>query len=116
MMLLTVIQTDTLSLFLCGIAGMALGLLYFGGLWMTIQRLPHTRSPIPFMLGSMIIRTAITVGGFYYVMNQHWERAVACLIGFVLMRVIFSSRLHPKRLPSPEDLGSAVSAHEREEP
>jgi F1F0 ATPase subunit 2 len=116
MILLTGFQTDTLPLFLCGIAGMALGLLYFGGLWLTIQRLPHTRYPIPLMLGSMIVRTAFTIGGFYYVMSQHWERAIACLIGFILMRMIFSSRLHPKHLPSPESPGSSVSAHERGEP
>lgn len=113
MMIAAEIQTDTFSLILSGIAGMAIGLLYFGGLWLTIRQLPQSRHPVLLMMSSLIVRTAITVGAFYYVMNQHWERAIACLIGFIAIRMILASRLHPGRLPLSPAFNDAPRPQER---
>jgi len=37
--------------------GLGLGLIYFGGLWLTIKNMNQSRSPIVLTLGSFVLRT-----------------------------------------------------------
>lgn len=74
-------------------AGLGLGLFYFGGLWLTVQRLSTSRRPAPLLLASFVGRTAAVVVGFYLVMGGHWERMLACLAGFVMVRLFLVSRM-----------------------
>jgi F1F0 ATPase subunit 2 len=78
------------------VAGVGLGLFYFGGLWWTTQRLPVSHSPGLLVLVSFAGRTAITLCAFYFVMGGQWQRLVACLAGFILARVVLTRRLGPK--------------------
>lgn len=73
-------------------AGMLLGFSYFGGLWFTIRRLPTTSSPIILVMGSFLIRTGVSLLGFYLVMDHHWERLLVCLVGFVVIRSLLVQR------------------------
>jgi F1F0 ATPase subunit 2 len=82
-----------ISLFLMLITGMALGLFYFGGLWLTVQHLPQTRRPGLLSLTSLIIRLGLTLAAFYLVMAGRWERLLACLAGFLLIRLVLVRRL-----------------------
>lgn len=86
---------DVIPLVLAFAAGLGLGLVYFGGLWLTIRRLPTSRWPVVLTLGSLLGRTAVTLVGFYLVMAGHWERSVACLVGFALMRFVVVASLGP---------------------
>jgi F1F0 ATPase subunit 2 len=88
-------MTQILSLLLAMVAGLALGLWYFGGLWLTVQRLPSARHPGVLSLISLIIRLGLTLAGFYLVMAGKWERLLACLAGFLLMRTLLVRRLGP---------------------
>lgn len=81
------------SLILAGAAGMAFGLLYFGGLWLTVRWLPRTRFPAMLTLSSLLGRMAVTLAGFYVVMAGRSERLLACVAGFVLMRFVVVSWL-----------------------
>lgn len=81
-------MNDAIPLLLAGIAGMGLGLIFFGGLWLTVRQLPTTRMPILLFLGSLLVRMAVTLVGFYLVMDGRWERLLACLAGFVMMRFV----------------------------
>jgi F1F0 ATPase subunit 2 len=74
------------------IAGMLLGLSYFGGLWFTIRRLPATGSPMFLILSSFLVRTGVSLLGFYLVMDHHWERLLVCMVGFVVIRSILVQR------------------------
>ena len=74
-------------------AGLALGLLYFGGLWHTVRKLPEMHKPFSAMLWSFAIRTSIVMIGFYFVMGGHWERLVAALLGFILVREVLVRRI-----------------------
>ena len=74
-------------------AGMGLGLFYFGGLWLTVRRLPTRGYSVPLFLVSFVVRTAVVVVGFYFVMGDRWERALVCLVGFILVRQLLVSRL-----------------------
>jgi F1F0 ATPase subunit 2 len=74
------------------IAGAALGLFYFGGLWLTIRRLPESRRPAALALASFVGRTALTVAGFYLLMDGQWPRLALGLAGFLGARTVLVSR------------------------
>jgi F1F0 ATPase subunit 2 len=44
--------------------GILLGLLYFGGLWLTVRRLPRTRHPIQLSIVSLVLRLGLCLAGF----------------------------------------------------
>lgn len=81
-------------------AGLGLGLFYFGGLWLTVQRLPRSRHPGLLTLGSLIVRLGVTLPGFYLVMAGRWERLLVCLAGFLVVRLVLVRRLGPVSTPS----------------
>ena len=93
-------MTPLLPLVLAFAAGLGLGLFYFGGLWLTVRRLPASRYPVPLFLLSFTVRTAVVVVGFYFVMGGRWERALACLVGIVVVRFVLTSRLQPGPAPA----------------
>ncbi|NIO10485.1 MAG: ATP synthase subunit I [Deltaproteobacteria bacterium] len=73
-------------LFVVFMAGIGIGVFYFGGLWVTVRRLPTTRHPALWTLGSFMGRTGMSLLGFYAAMGGRWERLLACLFGFLLAR------------------------------
>ena len=73
-------------------AGVALGAIFFGGLWWTIRRGVSSQVPGLLFAGSLLLRTSVTVGGFYFVSHGDWRKLVACLLGFITAR-IFVTRL-----------------------
>lgn len=81
-------MSDYFSLLLALAAGMALGLFFFGGLWLTVRQLPTSPSPALLLLASFVGRTALTLVAFYFVMGGRWERLLACLAGFLLARTV----------------------------
>jgi F1F0 ATPase subunit 2 len=86
-----------INLLLAAFAGLALGLLYFGGLWLTVRRITWTAKPALLMLGSFVVRLLVTLCGFYLVMDDSWERLLACLAGFLVVRVVLTRALAPGR-------------------
>lgn len=89
-------MSDVLRLGLALLAGAGLGLFYFGGLWLTLRRLATSGRPELLILGSFLARTAITVIGFYFVIDGQWDRLAASLAGFLLMRIFLVQRLKPQ--------------------
>lgn len=69
-------------------AGLALGAMFFGGLWWTVLRGVTSPRPALWFVGSMLLRTGIALGGFYLVGGGRWERWLLCLLGFLLARLI----------------------------
>lgn len=84
-------MTNTLMLALAGLAGGALGAVFFGGLWWTVRRGLASTQPALWFVGSLVLRTSVVVGGFYVVGGSEWERLLLCLIGFVAARVLVTS-------------------------
>ncbi len=79
------------------LVGLGLGLLYFGGLWLTIKNMNQARSPIVLTLGSFILRTGAVFLVLIYVARQgDWENILILLAGFIVSR-IFLSRMIGKR-------------------
>lgn len=76
------------ALLLALVAGALLGALFFGGLWWTVRRSLVSAHPMLWVLGSMLLRMVFTLGGFYLVAGDAWQRLLACLVGFVLARFV----------------------------
>lgn len=85
-------MNDLGELVLAGLTGILLGVFYFGGLWLTVRRLPRSASPELLLLGSFVTRTAIVLVGFYLVMAGRWERLLVCAVGFILVRFLLVAR------------------------
>ncbi len=75
------------------IGGIGIGLFYFGGLWWTVQRLPEFQRPAVWILGSFLVRTVVSLGGFYLIMGGQWQRLLAALVGFMAARLVLVKRL-----------------------
>ncbi len=69
-------------------AGLVLGAVFFGGLWWTITRGLASRQPALWFFGSLAVRMSVTLAGFLLVGRESWERWLACLLGFLLARII----------------------------
>ncbi len=81
-------MNDTVMLTLTGVAGILLGLIFFGGLWWTVRKGLASDSPAWWFLGSFIVRIGVVLAGFLLIAAGHWERMVACLLGFLVARLI----------------------------
>lgn len=68
--------------------GFILGLLFFGGLWFTVRRLPAAHHPVLLTLGSFWIRVSFVAAGFVFVTRGRWQNAVLCLAGFIVGRIV----------------------------
>ncbi|MBN2700184.1 MAG: ATP synthase subunit I, partial [Methylothermaceae bacterium] len=82
------------------LAGAALGILFYGGLWITVRRLPQIHRPALWMTTSFILRMAGVVGGFYLLMAGDWRRLAALLLGFVPVRLGLLKCLDTHSLPT----------------
>ncbi|WP_169981388.1 N-ATPase subunit AtpR [Tautonia rosea] len=95
------LDTETLvPLILAFTAGCCLGVLTFGGLWMTVRRLPTSRRPGLLLLGSFFARLGVCLTVFFVVMGGQWERLVACLIGLLVVRTVIIRRWGSNRVPA----------------
>jgi F1F0 ATPase subunit 2 len=62
-------MNETLSLILSMVAGVGLGVVFYGGLWWTVRRGLISPRPALWFIGSLLLRTGFTLGGFYIVLN-----------------------------------------------
>ncbi len=79
-------MNDILSWILAWVAGGVLGVVFFGGLWWTVRRSMASARSALWLLGSLLLRMALVLPAFYLVAEGGWERALACLLGFVMAR------------------------------
>jgi F1F0 ATPase subunit 2 len=77
------------------LAGILFGVIYFGGLWLTIQKMGQMDRPILLLTGSFIVRLALVLVGFYLVSNGRIELLGVSLVAFFVTRFIFISRIRP---------------------
>lgn len=84
-------------LILMFMAGLALGALYFISLWETVRRLERTGGGARLLAISFVVRLAIILIVFFFLMNGHWERLAAAMIGFVVIRKILTYHLGPQK-------------------
>jgi F1F0 ATPase subunit 2 len=76
-------------------AGVALGAIFFGGLWWTVRKGVSSRQPAYWFFVSMLLRMSITLAGFYFVGRGNWRRLLLCLLGFVMARLVVTWLTRP---------------------
>ena len=76
--------------------GAVLSGIYFGALWLTLRRVTHSRRPAMLLMLSLLVRLTLLLTGFYLILEGgHWDRLLAALIGFILVRILLTRRLGP---------------------
>jgi F1F0 ATPase subunit 2 len=90
-------MSESLTLGLAGVAGAALGAIFFGGLWWTVRKSVFSPRPALWFLGSMLLRMSIALAGFYVIGRGHWDRLLVCLLGFVMARLVVIWLTRPSR-------------------
>jgi F1F0 ATPase subunit 2 len=83
--------------------GLLLGAVFFGGLWWTVRAVISSRRAPIWLVGGLALRTGIVLAGFYLVGHGDWQRLVACLVGFLVARVLITTmtRLAPQATHAP---------------
>jgi F1F0 ATPase subunit 2 len=92
-------MTDTLTLAWAVGTGVVLGAFFFGGLWWTVRKGSVCRRPALLFLSSFLLRTSIALAGLYFVAGGHGGRLLACLLGFVIARLIVTKLTGPPVVP-----------------
>lgn len=69
-------------------AGMVLGVVYFGGLWATIQRLASARRPAVLALASFVLRTVVVVAGLTVLYGGDVRRLAIAGLGLLVVRTV----------------------------
>jgi F1F0 ATPase subunit 2 len=77
--------------------GVALGVFYFGTLWLVVRRLPRAASPALWLGVTSALRLAVVLALVYalrpVLLAARWDWMVSALIGFVAIRMILTRRL-----------------------
>jgi F1F0 ATPase subunit 2 len=89
-------MTEPLSLTLALLIGISLGAMFFGGLWWTVQQGVASKQPALWFLGSLLLRTWLTLTGFYFVGRGDWVRLPVCLVGFIAARLMVTRFTRPE--------------------
>lgn len=84
-------------LFVVFAGGVALGGVFFGGLWLTIRFMPKTPAGSLLVILSFIARTAVVLLGMFYLAGRDWWAVLVCVAGFlvarrVILRKVFAAR------------------------
>ncbi|WPL18171.1 F1/F0 ATPase, Methanosarcina type, subunit 2 [Thiorhodovibrio winogradskyi] len=90
-------MNETLRLVPAGVAGLGLGAMFFGGLWWTLRKSLASEHPALWLLGSLLVRMSLLLGGLYLVSGGQWPRLLAGLLG------VISARFLILRLTGPTD-------------
>lgn len=83
---------NDIKLLLPLLIGGLLGILFWGGLWWTVQRALWSRYVAAWFFCSLMVRTITVLLGFYLTCGENWQRWLAALLGFVIAR-LFITRL-----------------------
>jgi F1F0 ATPase subunit 2 len=79
-----------------GSTGVITGLIFFGGLWFTTQRIPVWKYPALWLPLSFFVRMSIALGAFYWVGKDSLPGMAACLAGFLIGRMLVFSMTRAK--------------------
>jgi F1F0 ATPase subunit 2 len=96
-------MSEASTLILATLAGAVLGMIFFCGLLWTIRRGLSSKRPALLFLGSLLLRTLIVVAGFYFISRGDWRSLLACLLGFLVARLIVM-----RHVGTPVDKGSRI--------
>lgn len=79
-------MNEFLQMALNPLAGGALGILFFGGLWWSTRRAVSARRPALWFAGSLALRMALVLSGLYLLSDGRPTPLLLALLGFVAAR------------------------------
>lgn len=80
--------------------GVILGIIFFGGLYWTVQNLPRAKHPALLMTVSLFFRMGVTVGTFFYVAKGGYKGILLVLAGMLAVRIAMTFTIkNPKEKP-----------------
>lgn len=88
-------MNDALALTLAAAVGALLGAFFFGGLWWTVKKGVSSDKPMQLFFASLLIRTAVVLGGFYLALQWGAHRFIACVAGFIAAHAAANIMLFP---------------------
>ena len=94
----------TWQLVLAIVSGVVLGVFYFGGLWLTVNRSVKSKRPHLWSFGSFVVRAAVFAGVVVLLARIHPILVIACFVPFVITRVIMLGWLGPRPTRRPTDV------------
>lgn len=68
--------------------GIVLGTVHFGGLYFTVQKMNKVKYPSLFVGVSFLLRMALLLGTFYYLLRGDYTDILYALAGVILIRFI----------------------------
>lgn len=74
------------------VVGAALGIVFYGGLWLTLRRLPRARHPYLLVLSSLMLRTATVLAGIWLCSRGEPLGIVSAMAGFILIQLLSTFR------------------------
>jgi F1F0 ATPase subunit 2 len=77
--------------------GLLVGLIYFWSLRYVVSHMLTSKHPALVMIGSYILRTVFMLMAFYLIMDGELIRLIACFVGFILVRIIFTRGSDPNK-------------------
>jgi F1F0 ATPase subunit 2 len=85
--------------------GFLLGILYFGGLWLTVTKGLTSSRPGLFFLSSTLLRTAVALSGFALISGGRLDRLLFSVGGFVAAKflTIWISRFASREITPQKD-------------
>jgi F1F0 ATPase subunit 2 len=72
------------------IAGGLIGTFYFGGLWLTVKRIPTSAKPHLLLVSSFFLRMAAALAAFYALIPWGWQALAAALLGMLISRQVLT--------------------------
>lgn len=90
-------------------AGFGIGVFFFGGLWLTVNRLTEATHPGALFLVSFYVRILVSMAGIYLLTGQHVENALISLAGFLAARIVIvrlkgNAKLRQEPFQQPENV------------
>jgi len=81
-------------------AGAIIGLFYFGGLWLTLNKLTESRQWGLWLGASFLLRSTMTVAAFWLLAADDWRRILALATGFTIVRFLSIKQIQHKPVPT----------------
>jgi F1F0 ATPase subunit 2 len=83
-------MNDVALFFAVLLAGGLIGTVFFGGLWLTVQKGLTSENPALWFFASSLLRTGFALAGFYFVSQGDWRKILLGLLGFFIARVVIT--------------------------
>jgi F1F0 ATPase subunit 2 len=105
--MISIVETNEIGMLLVSaLAGVVLGIIFYGGLWLTLQRLGQAKHMTALLATSLLVRSGLALGGFYLISAGRLDRLAICLATFWVTRLFFIKTLQPEKQRSVETRGN----------